>query len=97
MERQESIMMSKKRLHEELRMIRDIANQTAQHYRGSKNTKHIQMQLLIHTNEDGTYEFIEQERTVAGYEQSRYMIQQNDPNKTKWDLVIIFLAIYNSF
>ena len=25
------------------------------------------------------------------------MIQQNDPRKTRWDLVIIFLAIYNSF
>ena len=28
---------------------------------------------------------------------SRYMLRQNDPRKTKWDLVIIFLAIYNSF
>lgn len=25
------------------------------------------------------------------------MLRQNDPRKTKWDLVIIFLAIYNSF
>ena len=25
------------------------------------------------------------------------MLRQNDPQKTKWDLIIIFLAIYNSF
>ena len=28
---------------------------------------------------------------------SRFMLRQNDPRKTKWDLIIIFLAIYNSF
>ena len=34
---------------------------------------------------------------APGYASSKYMLRQNDPRKTKWDLVIIFLAIYNSF
>lgn len=55
------------------------------------------MQLIILTNEDGTYEFIEQKRVSSGQETAKYMLRQNDPRKTKWDLVIIFLAIYNSF
>jgi len=77
-------------------MIKEIANDTATHYM-KKNLKQTPMQLLILTNEDGTYEFIEQERIVSGYATSKYMFRQNDPRKTKWDLVIIFLAIYNSF
>ena len=41
-ERQESINLSKKKLQEELRVIRDVANQTAKHYRG-KSAKNNQM------------------------------------------------------
>ena len=52
---------------------------------------------MILTNDDGSYEFIEQERIVSGYATSKFMLRQNEPRKTKWDLVIIFLAIYNSF
>ena len=52
---------------------------------------------MIKTNEDGTYEFIEQVREKTGIETSRYILRLNDPRKTKWDLIIIGLAIYNSF
>jgi hypothetical protein len=52
---------------------------------------------MIITNDDGTFEFIEQERIVTGYATSKLILRQNDPRKTRWDLVIIFLAIYNSF
>ena len=52
---------------------------------------------MILTNDDGTYEFIEQERNTLKYSSSKWMLRQNDPRKTKWDLIIIFLAIYNSF
>ena len=52
---------------------------------------------MIVTNDDGTFEFIEQVRVVSGYATSKLMLRQNDPRKTKWDLIIIFLAIYNSF
>ena len=79
-----------------MRKIREIANDTAQHYKKKKSLEP-QVQLIILTNEDGTYEFIEQKREISGFETSRYMLRQNDPQKTKWDLVIIFLAIYNSF
>lgn len=81
---------------EELKRIRDIANDTASHYK-QKYMQTTQMQLMILQNDDGTYEFIEQKRVVSGYESSKLMLRQNDPRKTKWDLIIIFLAIYNSF
>ena len=67
---------------------------------GFYNKKHLtnaQMQLMILTNDDGTFEFIEQERITSRHSSSKYMLRQNDPQKTKWDLIIIFLAIYNSF
>ena len=55
------------------------------------------MQLIIKNNEDGTFEFEQQERITSRHSSSKYMLRQNDPQKTKWDLIIIFLAIYNSF
>lgn len=52
---------------------------------------------MVETKEDGSIEFIEKEREVFGVETKYLMLRQNDPRKTKWDLIIIFLAIYNSF
>ena len=34
---------------------------------------------------------------VASSSKSKWMIRLNDPQKTKWDIVIIVLAVYNSF
>lgn len=90
----DSILVSKRKLQKELKQIKTIANMSGNHYVNSQNK---QMQLLIKTNEDGTYEFIEQQRVLAGYENSRLMLRLNDPKKTRWDLIIIGLAIYNSF
>lgn len=33
------------------------------------------MQLIILTNEDGTYEFIEQKRVSSGQETAKYMLR----------------------
>ena len=55
----DSLATSKSNLQEELRAIREIANDTAQHYTKFKKAGDSKVQLIILTNEDGTYEFIE--------------------------------------
>ena len=61
-------------MQEELRKIREIANDTAQHYKRKKKDD-TGMQLIILTNEDGTYEFIEQKRVSSGQETAKYMLR----------------------
>ena len=60
----DKLAITKDQLAKELRKIREIANDVAQHYDNKKGSSGSQMQLVIKTNEDGTYEFIEQKRVV---------------------------------
>ena len=65
------------------------------HYTKKKIMKEVK--LLIKTSEDGTFQFIEEQRQVSSMIDRKWMIQLNNPLKTKWDIFIIVLAVYNSF
>ena len=49
------------------------------------------------TSEDGTFQFIEEERHNTRDEKVSWMVRVNDPRKTRWDMIIIVFAIYNCF
>lgn len=49
------------------------------------------------TSEDGTFQFIEEERNNSNDDKGSFMVRVNDPRKTRWDMIIIVFAIYNCF
>jgi len=49
------------------------------------------------TSNDGTYQFLQEERPSNDSQKKKWMLRVNDVKKTRWDSFIIVLAIYNCF
>ena len=67
-------LISRAQLAEEIKKINQLASESTSEY-ARKHMQTQQMELKIVTNEDGTYEFIEQEKTSSGSEFSRWMLR----------------------
>ena len=48
-------------------------------------------------SEDGTFLYMQEPLPFTQNLMKPWMIRVNNPNKTYWEVVIIILAIYNSF
>ena len=59
--------------------------------------KTVSFELRVVTHKDGTTDFLEEERPQKELNKNKCIVRLNDSRKTKWDLFVIFLAIYNSF
>lgn len=90
-----ALMNSQNEQSGDIDQIKQEADKASMHYKKKLNKQQMQLKTII--KEDGTFVFTEEPRVFSASNKGKWMIRLNDPQKTKWDVVIIVLAVYNSF
>ena len=61
-------------------------------------SRNVQMRLVAEKNPNGTYTFKQVPRQQeSGTKKGKWMMRMNDPRLTYWEVLIIVLAVYNSY